>query len=723
MIYINSKKLIAVKSVSIYQGLMGIKLWHLIRLIRDHKLKFTNRIPQPLKWKYFKIFKIHNPKADYKIYVMKPVHYKIFLMLFWIPIGIWAQQQPNIVLIFPDNIGIGEVASYGGARGVPTPNIDSIGVNGIRLTNFNVEYTCVPSRIALLTGRYAARTGENYFDGITLWEETLAEKLKALGYATGLFGKWDVGGPNWEGIRAPTDQGFDEWYGIPGTSHVAQFSEMPGFDPKRNPLPYVWEGKAGRPSEKVKIFDLPAKRTIDREAAERAVAFMERNAKSGKPFFVYYPMTQLHFPSLPHPDKIGSTGAGDMGDSMADVDYNVGLVLKALKQLDLTEKTLVIWCADNGAELRRPWRGNPGPWNGYYNSAMEGGVRTPAVIQWPGTIPAGRVSNAVIHETDLLPTIVAAAGGNSETAADRILDGVNQMPFLTGAQSESKRESVLFLNRFGKIMAIKWQNWKLWYDFKTELPDPFPENRVRLFDLNTDPREETDVKDYYPWVIGIMDRIALAYEHSLEAYPRVPAAANKTEPYTGPDGLKTQAEPAFNRKDRIPLEDPKRIIPNPDFSGSWSTTARHTVSVINREAETVVPDLGSGWGDRLNIQQSTEMLEVSRVFFTAREIQPTQRWTFPLLGGSATSAITMGRSDHPPITSGHWDQNRLVLSTTYYYRDLENYWREAQQIQTLWLEAPSGTPWEAQLVVETKRPAVEGGMEVVNRTYYYPGYQ
>jgi hypothetical protein len=117
------------------------------------------------------------------------------------------------------------------------------------------------------------------------------------------------------------------------------------------------------------------------------------------------------------------------------------------------------------------------------------------------------------------------------------------------------------------------------------------------------------------------------------------------------------------------------------------------------------------------------MLEVSRVFFTAREIQPTQRWTFPLLGGSATSAITMGRSDHPPITSGHWDQNRLVLSTTYYYRDLENYWREAQQIQTLWLEAPSGTPWEAQLVVETKRPAVEGGMEVVNRTYYYPGYQ
>lgn len=116
------------------------------------------------------------------------------LLLMWTAGTIMAQQQPNIVLIFPDNIGVGEVSAFGGIRGVPTPNIDKIGTNGIRLTNFNVEYTCVPSRIALLTGRYAARTGENYFDGITLWEETLAERLKDLGYATGLFGKWMLAG-------------------------------------------------------------------------------------------------------------------------------------------------------------------------------------------------------------------------------------------------------------------------------------------------------------------------------------------------------------------------------------------------------------------------------------------------------------------------------------------------------------------------------------------------
>ncbi len=207
-----------------------------------------------------------------------------------------AQKRPNIVLMFPDNLGIGEVSSYGGVRGVPTPNIDRIAEEGIRLTNFNVEYSCIVSRIALLTGRYAVRTGDGLRGGMTLWEVTIAEALRTIGYATALFGKWDVGGDDWEGRRDPLHQGFDEWWGIPGTSNPAQFSSFEGFDPTRTELPYIWEGRGDGPSRRVKPFDLEARRTIDREAAQRGIAFMERNVEAGRPFFFFYPMTQIHFP-------------------------------------------------------------------------------------------------------------------------------------------------------------------------------------------------------------------------------------------------------------------------------------------------------------------------------------------------------------------------------------------------------------------------------------------
>jgi hypothetical protein len=124
--------------------------------------------------------------------------------------------------------------------------------------------------------------------------------------------------------------------------------------------PYIWEGKAGEPSRKVKPYNMETRRTIDREAAERGIAFMERNVSENRPFFFFYPITQIHFPTLPHPDFDGTTGAGDIGDAMADVDHNVGLVLEALDRLDIAENTIVFWCTDNGAERRRPWRGSAG---------------------------------------------------------------------------------------------------------------------------------------------------------------------------------------------------------------------------------------------------------------------------------------------------------------------------------------------------------------------------
>jgi arylsulfatase A-like enzyme len=318
----------------------------------------------------------------------------IVCLVLWVARGVASEQTapapPNIVLMFPDNLGWGEVNVYGGVRGAITPRLDRLAAEGLRLNNFNVEFSCTVSRAALLTGRYAIRTGATQGAGITLWEVTIAEALQSVGYATGLFGKWHLGGNQPEN-RSPSHQGFDEYYGIPRTSNEAQTTIAQGQSAPNTS--FIWEGRTGSPPRNVKPFDMASRRTIDRESAEKSIAFMERSARAGKPFFVYYPMTQIHFPTLTHPDFVGKTGAGDIADAMAEVDYNVGLMLDAIDRLGVTRNTIVFWCTDNGAEGRRPWRGSSGPWSGFYNSVMEGGIRTPCLVRWPGRIAAGRVSN------------------------------------------------------------------------------------------------------------------------------------------------------------------------------------------------------------------------------------------------------------------------------------------------------------------------------------------
>ena len=437
-----------------------------------------------------------------------------------------AQQgRPNIVLIFPDNLGMGEVGVYGGVRGPVTPRLDKMAAEGLRLTNFNVEFSCTVSRAALMTGRYAIRTGATQGNGITLWEVTIAEALKSVGYGTGLFGKWHLGGDAPEGKREPTHQGFDEYYGIPRTSNEAQTtiangSTQPGTS-------FIWEGRAGQPSRNVKLFDMETRRTVDRESAERGIAFMERNVKERKPFFMYYAMTQIHFPTLAHHDFAGKTGAGDIADAMAETDYNVGLVLDAIDRLKITRNTLVLWCPDNGAEARRPWRGSSGPWSGFYNTVMEGGIRTPCLVRWPGRVPAGRVSNEIVHEIDLLPTFAAAAGVDI-VPKDRAIDGVNQLAFFEGKQAKSNRENVIFYTNT-QLRAVKWRDWKFHYAFQPEPGAAAVPPLMRLFNLLSDPKEETDIKDANPWVQGVMDKIVADFVATTERYPHVPP--NAPDPY------------------------------------------------------------------------------------------------------------------------------------------------------------------------------------------------
>jgi arylsulfatase len=439
--------------------------------------------------------------------------------------GLLAQSRPNIVLMFPDNLGWGEVGVYGGVRGPITPRIDKLASEGIRLNNFNVEFSCTVSRAALMTGRYAVRSGATQPGGITLWEITLAEALKSVGYATALFGKWHLGGDFPEGKREPTQQGFDEFYGIPRTSNEAQTTIAQGQ--KTPGTSFIWEGKSGSPSRNVKPFDMDTRRTVDRESTERGIAFMERSVREKKPFFFYYPITQIHFPTLPHPDFAGKTGAGDVGDAMAELDANVGRVLDAIDRLGIAGNTIVLWCTDNGAEQRRPWRGSSGPWTGFYNSMMEGGIRTPCIIRWPGRIPAGRVSNEIVHEVDLFPTLAAAVGADI-VPKDRAIDGVNQLPFLEGKQPKSNRDSVIFFANT-QVRAVKWHDWKLHYVFTPDPGAPPVPPLMRLFNLLSDPKEEMDIKDSNPWAQSVMDKIVADFMATTERYPNVPA--NAPDPY------------------------------------------------------------------------------------------------------------------------------------------------------------------------------------------------
>lgn len=437
-------------------------------------------------------------------------------------------SRPNIVVIFPDNLGWGEVGVYGSVRGNLTPRIDRLAAEGVRLNNFNVEFSCVVSRAALMTGRYAVRTGATQPAGITLWEVTIAEALKSIGYVTGLFGKWHLGGDNPDGRREPTHQGFDEFFGIPRTSNEAGTTIAQGQT--RAGTSFIWEGRIGEPTRNVRVFDMESRRTIDRESAQRGIAFMERAVRARTPFFMFYPMTQVHFPALPHPEFAGRTRAGEIGDAMAEVDYNVGLVLDALDRLKVASNTIVMWCADNGAEQRRPWRGSSGPWSGFYNTVMEGGIRTPCIIRWPGRFPAGRVTDEIVHQVDFFPTLAAAAGADV-VPKDRAIDGINQLPFLEGKQPRSNRTSALFFANH-QLRAAKWHEWKLHYSYLPEGGQAPVPPLMRLFNLLSDPKEETDIKDAHPWAQSAIDNLVAEFTATTMKYPHVPP--NQPDPYVPP---------------------------------------------------------------------------------------------------------------------------------------------------------------------------------------------
>lgn len=433
--------------------------------------------------------------------------------------------KPNIVLIVADNLGWGELGCYGGGalRGAPTPNIDRLAAEGLLLQNFNVESDCVPTRSALMSGRHPIRTGclqsvpPGLPQGLSRDEITLAQQLSSQGYATAHYGKWHLGDiPG----RYPSDRGFDEWYGIPRTTDESQFTSSIGFDPAVADIPHIMQGQAGAPSENVKVYDLDTRRGIDAELVDRSIQFMHRHAQAKRPFFLYLPLVHLHFPTLPHPDFAGRTGAGDFADSMVEMDHRVGQVVQAVDDLNLREDTVFIFCSDNGPEFRKPYRGTAGPWTGTYHTAMEGSLRVPFIMRWPGKVQAGRVSNDIVHVTDLYTTLSHIGGAT--IPQDRPIDGIDQTGFFTGEAPASLREGFLFYIK-NELRAVKWRDWKLHFYWEPEvnegrgkLESPY------LFNLKQDPKEESDILIFNTWVLGPILKMVQAFNQSCQAHPNTP---------------------------------------------------------------------------------------------------------------------------------------------------------------------------------------------------------
>jgi len=460
----------------------------------------------------------------------------VFLLIIFVVasptlVALENDKQPNIVLVLMDNFGYGEIGVYGGGvlRGAPTPNIDSIAAEGFQLTNYNVEAECTPSRAALMTGRYGIRTRQRQngpprgvWYGITQWEITLAEMLSNEGYATGIFGKWHLGDTKG---RYPTDQGFDEWNGIPRSSDRAFWPDSNSFTPDSHPdadFAHVMSSFRGQEPKELEVYDRAKRATIDKDITDHAIDFIKRKASSNQPFFAYLPYTQTHEPVDPHPDFFGTTGNGSFADVLAQTDAYIGELLDTIEELGLKENTIFIFTSDNGREGVPRSFGFTGPWRGSMFSPYEGSLRVPFLIRWPGKIPNQQVSNEIFHQIDVFPTLASFIG--VDIPKDRIIDGVDQSDFLMGKTNKSARDSmVIYIGN--ELFGAKWRNWKILIKEMDE--DGYGIKNMAypsVYNLIVDPKEEVPELNYLndTWVDFPLYQVLEDHEVSIDGDPGSP---------------------------------------------------------------------------------------------------------------------------------------------------------------------------------------------------------
>ena len=451
-----------------------------------------------------------------------------------------AADKPNILVIWGDDIGQSNISAYThGLMGYKTPNIDRVSREGITFTDYYGEQSCTAGRSSFIMGQSVFRTGLSKVGlpgaelGMREEEPTIAALLKNHGYATGQFGKNHLGDKD---QHLPTNHGFDEFYG--NLYHLNAEEEPENEDYPKDPAFRKEFGPRGvihswaLPDGTQKIEDtgpLTKKRmeTVDDDTSDRALVFIEEQNKAGKPWFVWWSGTRMHFRTHVKDEMRGVSGQDEYSDGMVEHDMHIGKFLDKLDELGIADNTIVLYSTDNGPHMNTWPDAAMTPFRSEKNTNWEGGWRVPAAVRWPGHIKAGTWSNEIMHHMDWLPTFLAAAGEpdvkekllTGRSAIDRNfkvhLDGYNFLPYLTGKAEQGPRKEIFYFSDDGDLTALRYEDWKLifmeqrveatfqaWMEPFVPLRLPYIEN------LRRDPYERAMVTSntYFDWML---DRVYL----------------------------------------------------------------------------------------------------------------------------------------------------------------------------------------------------------------------
>lgn len=442
--------------------------------------------------------------------------------------GAWAADKPNILIIWGDDIGISNLSSYSdGIMGYRTPNLDRIANEGMRFTDYYGDQSCTAGRSSFITGQSPLRTGLAKVGipgadlGLRDRDITIAEVLKTKGYATGQFGKNHFGDKD---EFLPSNHGFDEFFG--NLYHLnaeeepedEDYPQAPWFQAQFGPRGVIHSYADGRIED---TGPLTRKRmeTADEEFAAAAQKFVDKQAKADKPFFVWLNTTGMHFRTHRAEKHKGKSGQGFYNDVMVAHDELVGSMLDQLDELGIADNTIVMYSTDNGVHYNTWPDAGITPFRSEKNSNWEGAYRVPALVRWPGKIPAGSVSNEIMSHLDWMPTLAAAVGDTDlkqrllkgtriGTKQSKLhLDGYNFLPYLTGKAKKGPRNEFHYINDEGMPVGVRVGDWKIVYAENRARTmalwaEPFVVLRVpKIFNLRRDPFERADHNSntYWDW--------------------------------------------------------------------------------------------------------------------------------------------------------------------------------------------------------------------------------
>ena len=465
---------------------------------------------------------------------MKKNNVLILLIAILMVTSVFAQKKPNILVIWGDDIGQSNISAYTfGLVGYKTPNIDRVAKEGMMFTDYYSEQSCTAGRSSFILGQSVLRTGLSKVgmpgakEGISEKDPTIAEMLKPLGYATGQFGKNHLGDLD---EMLPTNHGFDEFFGNLYHLNAEEEPELPDYpDPAKYPNFAKNYGPRGviHSYSDGKIEDtgpLTKKRmeTVDDETSDAAIAFIRKSVKSGKPFFVWWNGTRMHFRTHVKDELRGTSGQNEYADGMLEHDMHVGKLLDLLDELGVADNTIVQYGTDNGPHKNSWPDAGVNPFRGEKNTNWEGGWRTPSMVRWPGKIAPGSVSNEIMSGMDWFPTFLAAAGNpdvkekllkgvNAGGRSYKVhLDGYNFLPFLTGKEKTGPREELFYFSDDGDLTALRFNDWKVTFMHQKSQGTldvwsaPFVTTRIPwLYNLRRDPYEfaTTTSNTYWDWYL------------------------------------------------------------------------------------------------------------------------------------------------------------------------------------------------------------------------------